>query len=923
MTNKENAGAERSELWQRAFRDEGTNASVSRIVTSLRDIRKKVQQLSSRIADSIPGLTIHDISHLDALWEVANTVAGPDYPLNPLEAYVFGASVLLHDAGLCFEAYSGGKDAVRDTLEWRDAYGRLSRIVGGSHNLKHEADLEALRSLHASQAARLATEPFGLENRGIYLIDDQYLRENYGELVGNIASSHHWDLEAVESRFKIPRPAAAFLDADWVVDSLKVACLLRVADAGHLDGTRAPSFLLRVLQMNSLSRTHWEAQNKLGRLAAKPDDPAQLMVASTRPFLRDESAAWWVAFDLIGAFDRELRQSNAVLDASSAGPRRAFAKKSVAGAGQVRELVQYVETDGWEPTDSTVHVSDVANLVTTLGGEQLYGKDADRLNIALRELIQNATDAICGRRSLSNSIGFVGQIVIRLLKRDGGWTLQVDDDGVGMSSTTLSTDLLDFGRSFWVSERAAREFPGIHASGYIPIGRFGIGFFSIFMAARSVRVFSRRFDTGLDHVRCLSFDNGISLRPTLSSERPDDMGMYVCTRVEVEMKQGVVDDPDHIAIRCPIQGYDDLMVSFEDYVAAMVAGLDVPVVVERAGGQRKVQDRFPPDASKREAWLRTLSYLNAGVNQSASTGLARALSRLREIRDGQRCYGLAAIDVLSRYGGVFLSSKAVGGLVNPHARYDDSFIGLIEHLPATAQRGPGEMAAPQESIERWVSEQIGLLKKANLSKEESLLASYSICDFGLDPIDVLQALLLSSDSGLTFLSMDTLANSLRCGLRLAFPISQAIGRHLDSHSGRLNIPGLSCCVVVRNGKFNCATLAAGVPSAPNSLVGVVHRVLVNAGESPTWSRRPSENPSRYAHWGSFAGPAAILASSFGSRLLPVTRLRERHRRLVSACQLDVEVCRSPASRWWLRSRDDVVRWVGDAAYRQHRLALQR
>ena len=527
---------------------------MARLATSLRGIRDKVRQLASRIAGSLPGLTIHDISHLDALWDVASTIAGPDYPLNPLEAYVFGASVLLHDTGLCFQAYSGGQDALRDTLEWRDAHGRLSRIAGGLPNLKQEADLEALRALHASKAACLATEPWRNEDHELYLIDDHDLRENYGALIGDIASSHHWDLDMVVSRFKIPRPAGEFLGADWVVDSLKVACLLRVADAGHMDAARAPSFLLRVLQMNSLSRTHWKAQNNLGRLTVGLHDPVQLVVASTRPFPRGDSAAWWVAFDLIEAFDRELRRCNAVLDASSAGSRRAFARKSVAGAGQVRELVQYVETDGWEPTDSTVHVSDVANLVTTLGGEQLYGKDADRLNVTLRELIQNATDAICARRSLPNNGGFEGRIAVRLLKRiDGGWTLRVDDNGVGMSSTTLTTDLLDFGRSFWVRERAAREFPGIHASGYTPIGRFGIGFFSIFMAAKSVNIFSRRFDKGLDDVRCLSFNNGLSLRPTLSSERPDDMGMNVCTRVEVELKPDVVRDPDQVTIGIPIR----------------------------------------------------------------------------------------------------------------------------------------------------------------------------------------------------------------------------------------------------------------------------------------------------------------------------------------------------------------------------------
>ena len=58
-----------------------------------------------------------------------------------------------------------------------------------------------------------------------------------------------------------------------------------------------------------------------------------------------------------------------------------------------------------------------------------------------------------------------------------------------MSQTTMVKDMLDFGKSFWASERAAQEFPGLHSSGYSSIGRFGIGFFSVFMAASKVNVF--------------------------------------------------------------------------------------------------------------------------------------------------------------------------------------------------------------------------------------------------------------------------------------------------------------------------------------------------------------------------------------------------------------------------------------------------
>ena len=228
MTKQGKPSVESSKLWQRGFGDEGTDENVSRLVTSLRVIRRNVEVLTSRIAVSLPELTIHDISHLDALWEVADTVAGSDFPLNPIEAYVFGAAVLLHDTGLCFEVYSGGRDALRETLEWRDAYGRLSRTPSDTENLEKEADFEALRALHASKAARLAIKPWRGDEEELYLIDDRELRENYGQLIGDLASSHHWNLEMVVSRFATSRPPAAFFDADWVVDSLKVACMLRV-----------------------------------------------------------------------------------------------------------------------------------------------------------------------------------------------------------------------------------------------------------------------------------------------------------------------------------------------------------------------------------------------------------------------------------------------------------------------------------------------------------------------------------------------------------------------------------------------------------------------------------------------------------------------------------------------------------------------
>ena len=42
---------------------------------------------------------------------------------------------------------------------------------------------------------------------------------------------------------------------------------------------------------------------------------------------------------------------------------------------------------------------------------------------------------------------------------------------------------------------------------------------------------------------------------------------------------------------------------------------------------------------------------------------------------------------------------------------------------------------------------------------------------------------------------------------------------------------------MKNGKFNDARLTDHVPQDPKSLIGIVHRALVNAGENPTWWRR--------------------------------------------------------------------------------------
>ena len=721
---------ETSALWIRCFGDKGANPIVQKLVVSLRETRENIRLLSDRISPTLPGLTLHDVSHMDALWEVADVIAGEKFDLNPLEAYVFGCAVLLHDTCHCFEAYSGGQDAVRQTVQWQDVRQRLA-LSQNISDIDQEADFETLRILHAKQAEQLATHALNDEDEPkTYVIADSDLRENYGSLIGKIAGSHHWDIEELATKFKAPRPPAAFISHDWPVDALKIACLLRVADAGHIDGRRAPAFLLRILRMNSLSRDHWMAQNHLGRIMIDPDDRKSLVVSSTNPFTRTESKAWWVAFDAVSLLDKELKNCDELLNTNN---RPRFACSRVTGAGNSIKLARFIETQGWEPTDTSVHVSDVAALVSNVGGENLYGKDSDRMEIALRELIQNGADAILARRSIDESYG-LGQLTIRIKKKQNAYILQVDDDGVGMSKKTLVTDLLDFGKSFWGSQRVVQEFPGLLSAGFSSIGQFGIGFFSIFMAAEKVNVFSRRYDSGLNEVWCLSFDHGVSLRPVLSHDRPADMGMSTSTRVELELEAGILDDPNRVRIRSNETNRTELFVPMNDYVASIVSGLNVPVTVDVMGTETPVHIGFPPDTDQREQWLRTITYESAGVNAKSLPIIQEAVPRLREIRDDKGIYGLAAVSVSDHPPDSFLSLMSIGGLATPHhSQQNNLFIGQIDCFPADARRSPGEFRAPKLALQSWATEQAHLLGGKQTVDIGRVYACYSLCQFGHDP----------------------------------------------------------------------------------------------------------------------------------------------------------------------------------------------
>ena len=75
------------------------------------------------------------------------------------------------------------------------------------------------------------------------------------------------------------------------------------------------------------------------------------------------------------------------------------------------------------------------------------------------------------------------------------------------------------------------ENPGLIAKGFQPQGRFGIGFYSVFMWGEHVKVVTRRPEEGIDATRVIEFRKGLSNRPVLRpadrDERMFDAGTIV------------------------------------------------------------------------------------------------------------------------------------------------------------------------------------------------------------------------------------------------------------------------------------------------------------------------------------------------------------------------------------------------------------
>lgn len=533
---------EQSNLWKKNLANQGSNDPNAEARERLRQAfvktRLAVKPLVDQIAKELPDLTMHDITHLDSLWGIADVLIGNDFEINPAETFVLGMTFLLHDAACSTFAFPKGIESLRNTLVWKDfvAQKKFDTEAMKKGSLEYQQTLfETLRLMHSQQAEKLLAQSWDdLNGEQRFLMEDVELRNHYGRDIGKIAASHGKDAAIAEQEWANAAPLTLHssfkLDSntEWKVDRLKMAMLLRCIDAAHIDSRRAPDMLACLSQPTGESREHWLFQNRLGAMAINNQSE---LYWSGQTFEEKDSDAWWRCYETAKMIDHEIRIANRILKNNS---RKELSARGVAGAQDISVFLKNVPVQGWHPVDVSFQIRDVGDVIEKFGGAKLYG---EKPHLALRELIQNAADAIRALRVYRNKTQH-GRIDISLTEENGAWWLHVQDDGIGMSRYVLTDVLLDFGRSLWRDASLREQWAGLAGSGFEAVGQFGIGFFSVFMLGDEIKVTTWRYGDAEHDQATLHLRQRTNAKPILLNTPIDQKLGEFGTRVSVCLRGG-------------------------------------------------------------------------------------------------------------------------------------------------------------------------------------------------------------------------------------------------------------------------------------------------------------------------------------------------------------------------------------------------
>jgi molecular chaperone HtpG len=390
---------------------------------------------------------------------------------------------------------------------------------------------EFIRRHHHRIAHELARNgiPGNSENSHFLARNDSDPLRLFVDLSGLVARSHGMAI----------RPLLPYLTRHYHLRTFDSAhpvylmALLRIADYLQLQSGRAPDSVFQVKRIQSpQSRREWKVHESIKDILydqnADPES-VEIIVDPNR-----------TSIDVFIRVQEWLKGIQIELDTSWAVLGEVFGRFREKALGlsirRIRSNIDDTETfgkdAGFVPQRVSFSAADAELLKLLI--KPLYG---DRPEIAVRELVQNAVDAVRERIALGERPENPrnADVEVHVRKHDDGkWSLIVEDYGVGMSFDTLANFFLNAGASFRSSMVWKKQFQTDDGKSIVlRSGRFGVGALAAFLLADDPRLVTIKVSTRHVHANTdggLEFEAELSDRPlTVRYIRRETVG----TRIEV------------------------------------------------------------------------------------------------------------------------------------------------------------------------------------------------------------------------------------------------------------------------------------------------------------------------------------------------------------------------------------------------------
>ena len=443
--------------------------------------------LSKDVIRFFPTFTLHDGTHLAGVCKWMIRLLGDKKDdLTVEEAAMLVMVACCHDIGMSvsddqrkeLEAELATGDYTEVWLEYFRKYPGDEVAYHESHTVTEEMLRKYIRENHSRRIGEQLTHewPDALIQRGIHR-----------ETLIRVCESHGKSLSELIDLIPL---------ADCDLNMCVV--LLRLADLLDYDAARAPERLFRHLgldhsetaeqklsQEEKISQREWK-KNSSGYFGEIRDRCIPYIACFKDPQTEHEVKEY------LAWLKSELLLCNEFLSRFSKRWQSLELPRSVDDKNK-----NNIVRSGYEAGDFHLTM-DQDRILELLTGENLYSEPG----VFVRELLQNAIDAVLTRRRLDPGFGEKdGKIIVHTWMDDEGYGwFRIEDDGIGMDEHIIKDYFLKVGRSYYTSdEYKAATIHKVRDTNFTPTSRFGIGILSCFMSDpdnNRLEVVTRRYSPG-------------------------------------------------------------------------------------------------------------------------------------------------------------------------------------------------------------------------------------------------------------------------------------------------------------------------------------------------------------------------------------------------------------------------------------------